>query len=330
MTAPQTPCAQNDVSTFPHEDISADTAVVAPLPVRSFGCTDCGKVRDRNEDHFLIAVLMKAMQVVQTSLPQPKIRRSSDMGYLFVVADGMGGRSGGETASALAIGSVESFTLESLKWFAECKGDEQDKVLADFQQALTDASSRIQTIGSMRPELMGMGTTLTLAYCLNRELFVAHAGDSRCYLCRKATMYRLTRDHTLMEELIRAGRITTEEAKTHKLRHVITNALGGGGPPVAVEVHKLQLEPGDILLLCSDGLTEMLPDETISEILHAEPDPEKSCRELVAHANQAGGRDNITAVVVHFGDALPEKARKTVVNPLAPELADTLDQSAAE
>jgi protein phosphatase len=155
----------------------------------------------------------------------------------------------------------------------------------------------------MRPELMGMGTTLTLAYCLNRELFVAHAGDSRCYLCRNRAMRRLTRDHTLVEELVRAGRITPEEAKTHKLRHVITNALGGGGPQVAVEVHKLQLHACDILLVCSDGLTEMLPDETISEILHAQADPEKTCRDLLSRANEAGGRDNITAVVVHFGDA---------------------------
>src|SRR5436305_5123693 len=119
-------------SALPPDALSGETPADTPLAVRSFGCTHCGKVGDTNEDHFLVAVLMKAMQVVHTSLPQPKIRRSNDTGYLFVVADGMGGRSGGGTASALAIGSVESFALESLKWFAESKSDERDDVLADF------------------------------------------------------------------------------------------------------------------------------------------------------------------------------------------------------
>ena len=112
----------------------------------------------------------------------------------------MGGQAAGETASALAIDSVESFVLDSLKWFAQCKGDEQDQVLNDFQTSLSEASLRVQSEAAKHPELSGMATTLTLAYSLNDELFVAHAGDSRCYVFRNRSLYRLTRDHTVVDE----------------------------------------------------------------------------------------------------------------------------------
>jgi serine/threonine protein phosphatase PrpC len=278
-----------------------------PLTVHSFGLTDRGRVRESNEDQFFVAVLLKALHIHQTSLPLPKVQHSHDRSYLFVVADGMGGRAAGETASALAVDSVGSFVLESLKWFAECRGAEQDQVLVDFQRALADASARVRAEGAAHSELHGMGTTLTLAYSLNDELFVAHAGDSRCYLCRHRHLVRLTRDHTLVDELVRRGGISAEEAKHHHWRHVISNALGGGCPEVKVEVHKLQLESGDIVLLCSDGLTEMLSDDKISEILDAETDPEKACRQLVARANEEGGRDNITVIVAHFSEARETK-----------------------
>ncbi len=271
-----------------------------PLSVRSFGLTDAGKVRATNEDQFLIAVLLKALQVQQTSLPQRKVQHSSDRSYLFVVADGMGGHAGGEQASALAIDSVETFILGTFKWFAQFKGPEQDQVLADFQSALGQANARVLAEAAEHPELRGMGTTLTLAYSLNDVLFVAHVGDSRCYLCRHGILYRLTHDHTLVEEMVRRGALTAEEAAQHRWRHVITNAVGGASADLKVEVHKLHLEDGDRVLLCSDGLTEMLPDEEINQALHTEGEPEQACRRLVTRANEAGGRDNITAVVAHF------------------------------
>jgi serine/threonine protein phosphatase PrpC len=245
-----------------------------PLSVSSFGLTDRGKVRTANEDQFLIAVLLKALQVEQTSLPQPPIQHSGDRSHLFMVADGMGGRAGGETASALAIDSVETFVLESLKWFSQCRGEEQDGVLADFQKAIRVASSRLRNEGADHPELSGMGTTLTLAYSLNDELFVAHVGDSRCYLCRGGILYQLTRDHSLVEEMVRHGVLSAKQAAGHHLRHLVTNALGGGYSEVKVEVHKLKLESGDVVLLCSDGLTEMLSNDAISDILQSQWDPE--------------------------------------------------------
>jgi protein phosphatase len=282
----------------------ADTAVIPEshpaLSVRSFGLTDTGKVRSINQDQFLVAVLLKALQVEQTSIPQRRVQHSSDRSHLFVVADGMGGHAAGEQASAMAIASVETFILDTFKWFAEFKEPEQDQVLTDFQMALGEANARVLAESRDWPELRGMGTTLTLAYILNDVLFIAHVGDTRCYLCRQGTLYRLTHDHTLVEEMVRNGTVAIEDAAKHHLRHVITNAVGGTSGSLRVEVHKLQLEAGDRVLLCSDGLTGMVTDEEITRVLLDTNEPSNACRQLVSKANDAGGKDNITVVVADF------------------------------
>jgi serine/threonine protein phosphatase PrpC len=279
--------------------------------VRSFGLTDTGKVRSTNQDQFLVAVLLKSLRVEQTSLPQQSVQQSSDRSHLFVVADGMGGHAGGEQASAMAIDSVETFILGTFKWFAQFKEPEQDQVLADFQTALGEANARVLAEAKDWPELRGMGTTLTLAYSLNEVLFVAHVGDTRCYLRRKGVLHRLTHDHTLVEELVRNGIVAVEDASKHHLRHVITNAVGGSSANLKVEIHKLQLEGDDRVLLCSDGLTGMLRDEQISQILEIADEPEEACRQLIAHANEAGGRDNITVVVADFRIGTNPESRAT-------------------
>jgi protein phosphatase len=145
-----------------------------------------------------------------------------------------------------------------------------------------------------------MGTTLTMAYCLGADLFIAHVGDSRCYLYRGGILHQLTNDHTLVAEMIRTGAIPPEQASRHQLRHVITNVIGGHEPGVQVEVHKVRTAPGDRLLLCSDGLTEMLPDEQIGAVLEEGLEPRPTCERLVKAANDRGGKDNITVVVADF------------------------------
>jgi protein phosphatase len=273
------------------------------LAVRSHGLTDRGKVRSNNEDQFLIATLVKALQVQGTSFPQPPVQQSSERGHLFVVADGMGGHAGGEKASALAIDSVEAFVLDSLAWFAQIKGREQDQVLEDFQSALGYANARVLAEARQRPQLRGMATTLTLAYSINDTLFVAHVGDSRCYLYRAGTLYRMTRDHTLVEEMVARGALSAEDAARHPWRHLVTNAVGGDTPEVKVEVHKVHLQPGDVVLLCSDGLTTMVTEQEVHRTLMTEADPERACRHLVQSANEAGGKDNTTVIVARFEQA---------------------------
>jgi protein phosphatase len=143
-----------------------------------------------------------------------------------------------------------------------------------------------------------MGTTLTLAFVSGWRLFVFHAGDSRCYLFRGGQLRQLTSDDTVTATMARLGIIKPEEAGQHRLRHVVTNILGRG--TVAVQVEQVDLQAGDAVLLCSDGLTEMLPDEGIAAVLGPESEPGAACEKLVAEANRAGGKDNITAVVARF------------------------------
>jgi protein phosphatase len=239
------------------------------------------------------------MHIHSSSLPQsqmlfgdPRVR-----GHLFIVADGMGGHKGGEEASALAIVSIEDFLLRALHWFFRLQGD---AVLNEFQIALRAADDRIFAEAQRQPRLRGMGTTVTLAYVVGQVLYVVHAGDSRLYLVRSGKIYQLTQDHTLVGELVRNKVIDPETASHHPMRNVITNSVGGDKPGVQPEVNKLQLAGGDTLLLCSDGLSEMLTDGEIAEVLQREDDPQRACDLLVVKANEKGGTDNITAVVARF------------------------------
>jgi protein phosphatase len=283
---------------------SSGVAVAEPvarkLTVRSYGMTDRGRVRPANEDSFLIAELAKAMRVNQSSLAQAETHYGTDCCQLFLVADGMGGHQAGEQASSLAVLSIERFALDTLKWFFHLEGPEEQNVLSEFQAAMRQADKTLFEEASRKPEWQGMGTTLTMAYRLADELFVVHVGDSRCYLYRDGRLTRLTRDHTLTDELVRRGAIGPEEAAHHPYRHIITNCVGGTEQGVEVEARKLDLAPGDFILLCSDGLTEMVKDDAIAAVLREEADPRRACERLVARANETGGKDNITVIVARF------------------------------
>jgi protein phosphatase len=283
--------------TAPYPAVAAPAVLVA---VRSCGLTDRGQVRETNEDNFLIAELGRALWVHQASLPQEGTQFGRNRGHIFLVADGMGGHQAGEVASALSLASIESFVLHLLRRFSNVQATDEQLVLKDFQLALRQADEQIIAEAAHHPELSGMGTTLTLAFVTGRMLFVIHAGDSRCYLFHHNKLRQLTADHTLAGELAQRGLIKPDEIRHHQWRHVVTNVLGGNEVGVRVEMHKLELESGDGLLLCTDGLTDMLTDEQIAAILTAEGEPRLACERLVAAANAEGGKDNITAVVARF------------------------------
>lgn len=274
------------------------------LAVKAFGVTDTGRVRPSNEDQFLSAELTKTMRIWQTSLPEPKAQFGVDRGHLFLVADGMGGHRAGEQASALAVVAIEQFTLNTFKWFFDSNGPDAQRVLTQFQAALRQADARILEESTEHPELHGMGTTVTMAFHLDTQLCVVHVGDSRAYVYGDDGLYQVTQDHTLMADMVRQGALQPEQVAQHRLRHVITNVVGGNETGVHVEAHALEVHAGDRLLLCSDGLTEVVTDDAIAAVLRAEPDPESACRKLVAQANEAGGPDNITVLIARF-DAAP-------------------------
>ena len=296
-------------SQAPLEDIQGTTASlpVGPGPVESrvevtFGAmTHPGKVRQNNEDHFLVTRLAKIMQVFKSSLPENGSRLfSEEVGYLMVVADGMGGAAAGEKASALAIATVEDFALNTLKWFFHLGNDEEHALLAELRAGIELADRAVIKRARSDPKLHGMGTTLTMAYSVATDLYVVHAGDTRAYIFHDGELQQVTNDHTLVQMLVNHGALTPEAARSHKRRNVVTNVVGGPAPGVHAEVHKIRVADGDILLLCSDGLTEPVGDPAIAEVLGREADPQAACEALVELALAVGAPDNVTVVVAKY------------------------------
>jgi serine/threonine protein phosphatase PrpC len=277
-----------------------DTVVFGPRPpftINAYGLSDRGRKRDSNEDHFAVAELVRTLHVHHTSLPDLGTSLSAHRGYVLLIADGVGGGRAGEVASGLSVSTIEDFMLNTLKRFSNLQAGEEQGALRALQEALCEADSRIFEETDEHPEWRGMGSTLTLAFAVNWRIFVAHAGDSRCYLFSGGRLQQLTQDHTLTADMVRRGLLPPEKIAGHPWRHVVTNALGGSEPGVQVELHSLDLHPHDVLLLCSDGLTEMLPDEDVAAVLQVEQDPRAACESLVAEANRRGGKDNITVIV---------------------------------
>ena len=205
---------------------------------------------------------------------------------LFVVADGMGGAQAGEVASQLAI----------TQFAGDLPGEDGDGAEQRLALAVRRANAEIHALSESDVRRAGMGTTLTAAYVGRGEVSFAHVGDSRAYRLRRGELDRITEDHSLVEELLRQGRLTEEEAEEHPQRSIITRALGPE-PDVEVDTVTVAAEDGDVYLLCSDGLTSMLGEGAIAEILRAAPDITVAAEQLVAAALDAGGRDNVTVVL---------------------------------
>jgi serine/threonine protein phosphatase PrpC len=215
---------------------------------------------------------------------------------LFVVADGMGGAQAGEVASRIA---VESFRHGL---------DDASQPEAALATLALAANSRIHELSHSNAEQAGMGTTLTAVYVGDREVAIAHVGDSRAYCLREGELLRLTDDHSLVDELLRQGRLTPEEAVEHPQRSVITRALGPEGT-VEVDTRSFRARPGDVYLLCSDGLTTMLSEEEIADALRSHPRLRDAGEALIAAANEAGGRDNITVVLLRLEEVGADSPR---------------------
>ena len=281
----------------PKPESTAPSAAKPPLVVQSFGLSDRGQKRSSNEDCFVTAELTRTLQVHHTNLPHNEATFSCHRGHVFVVADGVGGNKAGEVASDLTVRTIEEFLLNTLKRFSNLQASEEQGVLLALQNALFQADARIFEETATHPEWQGMATALTMAFAVNWRLFVAHAGDSRCYLHSGGRLQQLTHDHTMSAEMVRKGIISPQSQANHPWRHVVTNIIGGTSPGVQVELHSLDLHAADVVLLCSDGVTEMVPEDQIAAILQQENLPQSACERLVAEANRLGGKDNITVIV---------------------------------
>jgi serine/threonine protein phosphatase PrpC len=240
---------------------------------------------------------------------------------LFVVADGMGGAQAGEVASRLAVESFQGGLQDAA---------EPEHALAELTRA---ANARIHELSHSHAEQAGMGTTLTAVYVGEREISIAHVGDSRAYRLRDGELLRLTDDHSLVDELLRQGRLTPEEALDHPQRSVITRALGPEGA-VEVDTRSYAARDGDVYLLCSDGLTTMVPEYRLAELLAGQETLHDAGEALIAAANEAGGRDNITVVLLRLEEldasAMPltEEARAASVDGTAGGAGANAEQAA--
>jgi protein phosphatase len=272
----------------------------APARVEFGGATHAGKVRPNNEDHYLIARLCKSMQVLQTSLPPGDESELADLeAYLMLVADGLGGAAAGEHASSVVIREAKRYALLAAKWFFGLDDPNEDVRLRLLREGLERIDQRLVKEAEQHAALAGMGSTLTAACSFGSELFLVHVGDSRAYLYRANELEQLTTDHTLAQTLVDAGLLGRESLRTSRVRHVLTNALGAN-PGVVPETEKLRLLDGDRLMICSDGLTEMLSDREIAEVLRLHPRSEVACQALVDAALDKGGKDNVTVVLAAY------------------------------
>jgi PPM family protein phosphatase len=243
-------------------------------------------------------------------------RENEDSAYVrapvFVVADGMGGAQAGEVASQIAVETFEQGLPD---------GGTPEERLAD---RVREANHRIYDRSRAELGREGMGTTLTAAYLDASQLALAHVGDSRAYLFRDGQLTRLTQDHSLVDELVRQGKLTEEQAAEHPQRSIITRALGPE-PDVEVDTFTYPVQAGDVLLLCSDGLTSMITEERIAEILRSAPNLEEAGARLIDEANEAGGRDNITVVLSRLeevADGQPDQPTIVATPAPAPPASD--------
>ncbi len=264
-----------------------------------YGVSDRGRKRERNEDQFLVAELQKSMLVGMTSLTPEESTRlfGRVLGHLLLVADGMGGAAAGEQASRIAVSSLTKFILNTMPWFFGLDEEHLQELKAELAHGLQRCQKSIEAFASEHPAMKGMGTTLTMAYVLWPHVYVVHVGDSRCYLRRGQDLHQVTRDHTIAQQLRDTG---VNVGPFSRLGNVLWNVIGGGSSELSPEVYRLEIEPGDTLLLCTDGLNRHVSDETIAESLAQELSATETCHELIAAANEGGGTDNTTVVVARF------------------------------
>jgi protein phosphatase len=265
----------------------------APVVVQVFAQTDVGRTREHNEDSFTVVNLSEGEPLrFDRLVEQP----ADPTATLFMVADGMGGAAAGEVASATAVDVVIRHLREKL---SEKRGPEPLELVTELAHAAEKANWSIFQQAVNKPELRGMGTTATIAALLNDTIYLAQVGDSRAYLVRAGIATQLTKDQSLMQKLIEAGELTEEEAALSERRNIILQALG---PEANVKVD-LTMQPvrrGDVLLLCSDGLSGQVRPEDIARAIDEELDLSVACDRLIAMANDQGGPDNITVVAARF------------------------------
>jgi PPM family protein phosphatase len=299
---PETTTDTAEYSPAPDESASSPSPGAAPPRVQGdlAGRSHPGKVRPNNEDNFLVVRFGRFLQTMITSLPDGDLApQYVDTGYGIVVADGMGGMAAGEVASRQAIALLINLILETPDWIMSAAEPHAARVDARAVHRFEEVNRSIIERARREPELKGMGTTLTMAISLGPELLIAHVGDSPAFLARGGRLHRLTRDHTLAQQMVDHGSAALQDIPS-RYKHMLTQAIGVREGDAEPDIRRLSLNDGDRLLLCTDGLTDMVDDATIAAELIGAASSDEACQALIDRALERGGRDNITAVVAGY------------------------------
>lgn len=261
-----------------------------------------GLVRESNQDSYLVMKFGRSLESLMTNLDDGLIEQSSFMtGYGLLVADGMGGMAGGDVASRLAVSKLIELILDTSDWtLALRRQTDVMTVLERMTERFLQIDNILRKEADIDQTLQGMATTLTVAGALGSDLIIGHVGDSRAYLLHEDKLKQLTTDHTLAQALIDAGVANRDDPASRSMRHVLTAAVGSLGDHVVPQVQRIYLQGDDKLLLCSDGLTEMVEDSTIEQVLREAKSSQSACQDLLDLALAGGGTDNVTVVLAHF------------------------------
>jgi PPM family protein phosphatase len=261
-----------------------------------------GHVRDNNEDHYLVVRITRSLETVLTNLGEDVLpKRFDETAYGMLVADGMGGMAAGEVASRVALLTLVELVAQTPDWIMKMNQHENAAiVMRRMTRRFRQIDDELRELGETTRSLHGMGTTLTAAVTLGSNVFLGHIGDSRAYLLRGEKLHQLTKDHTLAQAMIEAGIARPDDTATQAMKHVLTAALGSTGERTDPQVQRLHLSDGDQLLLCTDGLSEMVADDSIASLLKDADSSETACQGLINLALAGGGTDNITVVLARY------------------------------
>lgn len=280
--------------------MSVPQEVASQSSVNIQAMTDVGKSRAHNEDNFIVCPDLSEKRWYLADHPGGL----SSRGCLLVVADGMGGANAGEIASEIAVESIRQY-FDALEI---TESPEEDQVRNHLEQAILTAHGAIVAAAAKDPQQAGMGTTIVVAWVFPDRAVFGWVGDSRAYLYRADSGLKLlTADHSLVWELVKAGKLTAEEADVHPDNNIITQSLGDVARPPRPEFSSCSLAHGDRLLLCSDGLNNMLSHKTIQKIIGEDAGLAQVCQKLIQYANEEGGTDNITVLSLEVLEKPPRK-----------------------
>lgn len=287
-------------------DVASSLPFVPGVRLDLGAVSDTGKVRENNQDAYLVCRLGRTLDRLLSNLPETALSaRVEESGHILMVADGMGGMAAGEVASYTAITSGIQQVLAAPRWALRLDDpstrDTEIQLMWERGRGyLAGIHAAVKGRAAAEPALKGMGTTFTSAFSVGTDLFLIHVGDSRAYLYSDGGIQRITRDHTLAQQYVDLGVFTESDPAARKFRHILTQAVGGPQDELQADLHALRVVDGDRLLLCSDGLTNELKDEEIAGVLGRSATSQEACDELLKLALERGARDNVTTVVVGF------------------------------